>query len=87
MKIGRLTGETGTGVTVPVIAAVAVRGAEVRDTGVWYAAALLHVHPPGLRHAERHRAGRGLPHKQTLRDTHTAGRTHSDTWTDNTVSE
>lgn len=71
MMVGRLTGETGAGVAVPVITAVAVRGAGVRDTGVWYAAALLNVHPPGLRHAERHRAGRGLPHTQTLRNTHT----------------
>ena len=54
MMVGRLTGEAGAGVAVPVITAVAVRGAGVRDTGVWYAAALLHVHPPGLRQAERH---------------------------------
>ncbi len=60
-RVGRLTGEAGAGVAVPVITAVAVDRTGAGAAGVGHAAARLHVHLPRLRQTQ------SAAHTQTLR--------------------
>lgn len=63
-----LTWVADAGVCAPVVAAVAVLGADVGVTGVLQVTAVLHADLQTLSHVHIGHVGGGLPHTNTLRE-------------------